>query len=56
MAPMATIWITFQLQAASQNSGEYTAPDMWTGLFLAVLIAFFTSFAFSEVRFRVLWM
>ncbi len=45
IAPGAFLWITFQLQAA--NTGGTT--DMWTGIVTALIIAFLTAFAFSEL-------
>ena len=43
--PCGTLWVTFQLQSAN----VHTAHDMWFGLFLAVTLAFFTSFGFAQV-------
>jgi len=45
IAPGAFLWITFQLQAA--NTGGST--DMWTGIVTALIIAFLTAIAFSEL-------
>lgn len=45
IAPGAFLWITFQLQAA--NDGGDT--DMWTGVVVALIIAFLTAIAFSEL-------
>lgn len=45
IAPGAFLWITFQLQAA--NTGG--ATDMWTGIVVALIIAFLTAIAFSEL-------
>src|SRR5512135_2250316 len=53
IAPGAFLWITFQLQAANTDvSGASTAQDMWTGIVLALVIAFLTAFAFSELARR----
>ncbi|MGB8644410.1 MAG: APC family permease [Anaerolineae bacterium] len=53
IAPGAFLWITFQLQAANTDvSGASTAQDMWTGIVLALVIAFLTAFAFAELARR----
>lgn len=53
IAPGAFLWITFQLQAAGTDpSGASTAQDMWTGIVLALVIAFLTAFSFSELARR----
>jgi amino acid transporter len=53
IAPGAFLWITFQLQAANIDSnGASTAPDMWTGIIGALIVAFLTAFAFSELARR----
>ena len=53
IAPGAFLWITFQLQAANVDSnGLSTAPDMWTGIVAALIVAFLTAFAFSELARR----
>ncbi len=53
IAPGAFLWMTFQLQAASvDSSGVSTAADMWTGIVAALIIAFLTAFAFSELARR----
>ena len=44
IAPGAFLWLTYQLQAAQVDpSGVSTAPDIWTGLFLALLLSFLAS-------------
>ncbi len=48
IAPGAFLWITFQIQAA--NTGG--ASDMWTGIVAALIIAFLTAIAFSEMARR----
>lgn len=50
IAPGAFLWLTFQLQA-SQNGpdGKTTGHDMWPGIALALLIAFLTAVAYSEM-------
>jgi amino acid transporter len=45
IAPGAFLWITFQIQAAN-NGG---ATDMWTGIVAALIVAFLTAIAFSEM-------
>src|SRR5690349_16499348 len=53
IAPGAFLWITYQLQAASVDSaGNSTAGDMWTGIVLALIIAFLTAFSFAELARR----
>jgi amino acid transporter len=48
IAPGAFLWITFQIQAA--NTGG--ASDMWTGIVAALVVAFLTAIAFSEMARR----
>ncbi len=48
IAPGAFLWITFQIQAAN-NGG---ATDMWTGIVAALIVAFLTAIAFSEMARR----
>ena len=45
IAPGAFLWITYQIQA-SNNGG---ATDMWTGIVAALIVAFLTAIAFSEL-------
>jgi len=53
IAPGAFLWITYQLQAANIDaSGASTAPDMWTGIVAALIVAFLTAFAFAELARR----
>src|SRR5512136_2694734 len=53
IAPGAFLWMTYQLQAANVDAaGNSTAPDMWTGIVAALIIAFLTAFAFSELARR----
>ncbi|MBV8161806.1 MAG: APC family permease, partial [Acidimicrobiia bacterium] len=47
IAPGAFLWTTFQIQA-SQKGGS-TAPDMWTGLFFALVLAMLTAYSYSEL-------
>ncbi len=48
IAPGAFLWITYQIQA-SNNGG---ASDMWTGIVAALIVAFLTAIAFSELARR----
>ncbi|HVN49673.1 MAG TPA: APC family permease [Bacteroidota bacterium] len=48
IAPGAFLWITYQLQAS--NTGG--ASDMWTGIVAALVVAFLTAIAFSEMARR----
>jgi amino acid transporter len=53
IAPGAFLWMTYQLQAANvDSSGASTASDMWTGIILALVVAFLTAFAFAELARR----
>jgi len=47
IAPGAFLWTTFQIQA-SQKGGT-TAPDMWTGLLFALILALLTAYSYSEL-------
>jgi len=47
IAPGAFLWTTFQIQA-SQKGGK-TAPDMWTGLLFALVLALLTAYSYSEL-------
>ena len=48
IAPGAFLWITYQIQA-SNNGGD---TDMWTGIVAALIVAFLTAIAFSEMARR----
>jgi APA family basic amino acid/polyamine antiporter len=53
IAPGAFLWITYQLQAANVDvNGVSTAADMWTGIVVALIVAFLTAFAFAELAHR----
>ena len=53
IAPGAFLWMTYQLQAANTDAaGNSTALDMWTGIVAALVVAFLTAFAFSELARR----
>ncbi|MFI5041988.1 MAG: APC family permease [Acidimicrobiales bacterium] len=49
IAPGAFLWTTFQLQAAQVAGGKSTAPDMWTGLLFALVLALLTAYSYSEL-------
>src|SRR5437588_872654 len=49
IAPGAFLWTTFQLQAAQTAGGPSTAPDMWTGLLFALILAFLTAYSYAEL-------
>jgi amino acid transporter len=53
IAPGAFLWMTYQLQAANADvAGKSTAMDMWTGIVAALIVAFLTALAFSELARR----
>jgi amino acid transporter len=53
IAPGAFLWITYQVQAAQTDSlGNSTAPDMWFGLAVAILIALLTAISYSALARR----
>ena len=48
IAPGAFLWLTYELQAAQVDpSGASTAADIWTGLFLALILSFLTAASYS---------
>src|SRR6202166_3561173 len=49
IAPGAFLWTTFQSQAALQRAGTSTAPEMWTGLLFALVLALLTAYSYSEL-------
>ena len=49
IAPGAFLWTTFQLQAAQSAGGATTAGEMTTGLLFAIVLAFLTAYAYSEL-------
>jgi APA family basic amino acid/polyamine antiporter len=51
IAPGAFLWITLQIQAAQTVPGgtTSTALDMWPGIVFALLLAFLTALAYSEL-------
>ncbi|HME55890.1 MAG TPA: APC family permease [Candidatus Lokiarchaeia archaeon] len=53
IAPGAFLWITFQVQAAQTDiTGATTAPDMWFGLFIALILAFLTAGSYAMLARR----
>ena len=49
IAPGAFLWTTFQLQSAQVAGKSSTAPDMWTGLVFALVLALLTAYSYSEL-------
>src|SRR5580700_10353411 len=49
IAPGAFLWTTFEVQAAQTANGHSTAPDMWTGLLFALVLAMLTAYSYSEL-------
>jgi APA family basic amino acid/polyamine antiporter len=50
IAPGAFLWITYQLQAAATTpSGASCANDMWSGILVALVLAFLTAFSYAEL-------
>ncbi|HTD50921.1 MAG TPA: APC family permease [Acidimicrobiia bacterium] len=49
IAPGAFLWTTFQSQSALQRGGTSTAPEMWTGLLFALILALLTAYSYSEL-------
>lgn len=50
IAPGAFLWLTLQMQAAQVNSsGKTTAMDMFSGLVLALILAFLTAISYSKL-------
>src|SRR6202011_1204793 len=51
IAPGAFLWTTFQIQASQTTTGGggTTAPDMWTGLLFALVLAFLTAYSYAEL-------
>jgi APA family basic amino acid/polyamine antiporter len=48
IAPGAFLWLTYELQAAQIDpGGATTAPDIWTGLMLALVLSFLTAASYS---------
>ncbi len=50
IAPGAFLWLTFFLQASTGVAGQpSTAPDMWIGIFAALLLCLATAVAYAEI-------
>lgn len=50
LAPGAFLWVTYQMQAAARDAnGVSSAPDMWTGIVVALTAVFLSAFAFTEL-------
>jgi amino acid transporter len=50
IAPGAFLWITYQLQAAATaTTGASVASDIWSGIGLALIVAFLTAFSYAEL-------
>lgn len=48
IAPGAFLWLNYQAQAAQVDpSGVSTAPDIWFGLFIALILSFLTAASYS---------
>jgi amino acid transporter len=48
IAPGAFLWLNYQAQAAQVDpSGVSTAPDIWFGLFVALILSFLTAASYS---------
>src|SRR5260370_41846374 len=53
IAPGAFLWMTYQIQAANTDvAGNSTAPEMWTGIAAALIVAFLTALSFDELARR----
>jgi len=50
IAPGAFLWLTFQMQAAQVDlASKTTAMDMFTGLMLALILAFLTAISYAKL-------
>jgi basic amino acid/polyamine antiporter, APA family len=49
IAPGAFLWTTFGAQAALKNGTKSTAPDMWTGLVFALVLALLTAYSYAQL-------
>ena len=53
IAPGAFLWLTIQAQAAQVDpAGVSTAPDIWFGLFLALILSFLTAASYARLARR----
>jgi amino acid transporter len=50
IAPGAFLWITYQIQAAATApNGSSVASDIWSGIVLALVLAFLTAISYAEL-------
>ena len=50
IAPGAFLWITYQMQAAATApSGASVAPDIWSGILVALVLAFLTALSYAQL-------
>src|SRR5207237_2868940 len=49
IAPGAFLWTTFAAQSALANGSKSTAPDMWTGLLFALVLALLTAYSYAQL-------
>jgi len=50
IAPGAFLWLTFFIQATTGTAGQpSTAPGMWMGIFVALLLCLATAVAYAEI-------
>jgi amino acid transporter len=50
IAPGAFLWITYQLQAAATApNGASVAADIWSGILVALVLAFLTAISYSQL-------
>jgi amino acid transporter len=50
IAPGAFLWLTFYIQATTGVSGQpSTAPSMWLGIFVSLLLCLATAVAYAEI-------
>ncbi len=50
IAPGAFLWLTFYIQATTGVAGQpSTAPDMWIGIFVSLLLCLATAVAYAEI-------
>jgi amino acid transporter len=49
IAPGAFLWTTFAAQSALANGDKSTAPDMWTGLIFALVLALLTAYSYAQL-------
>lgn len=49
IAPGAFLWTTFATQAALSRGSHSTADGMWSGLFMALVLALLTAYSYAEL-------